>query len=386
MANQSGGGEKGGDPKKKQGAGNFNEMILGGLKSRAGKETVRWVKGLATEAEDLVMASAEKRDEGPAPQSPIAWVDKLFDLFQQYEVELNRVTVDQPELRLGTERPVFTESLLVRLQNNPNAEFTGRVHTREWTLAITGNIERVEGHIVPSAHLIAFSANESNFTRYFEVRPINTDQGLAWACEGGLVTWDRMHIFAKQIIGGLFHVSRGEGSENDPFIFNPEGLEAIKLSRKGEPEVTHPLFGGGGYLDKGPLLASDLDELDQAETIMPKSKKMEQSSPTPASAQRPAQVSDFKQTSDSAPHEVATTSVRCGTSYDDENALSTACDLLISAVDKELQNLSKAGAKAFGDHDFIAVEQTLRKSTRVKSLRDEIMQTVSQWKQRLAED
>lgn len=383
MANQSGGGGKGGDPKKKQGAGNFNEMILGGLKSRAGKETVRWVKGLATEAEDLVMASVEKRDEGPAPQSPIAWVDKLFDLFQQYEVELNRVTGDQPELRLGTERPVFTESLLVRLQNNPSAEFTGRVHTREWTLAITGNIERIEGHIVPSAHLIAFSANESNFTRYFEVRPVNTDEGLAWTCEGGLVTWDRLHIFAKQIIGGLFHVSRGEGSENDPFIFNPEGLEAVKLSRKGEPEVTHPLFGGGGYQDRGPLLASDLDNLDQAETIMPKSNKVAQSPSTPAPRQ--AEVSDFRRTTDSAPHGVAPSSCRSSSDGDD-NALSSACDLLMNAVDTELQNLSKAGAKAFGDHDFIAVEKTLKKSTRVKSLRDEIMQTVSQWKQRLEED
>jgi hypothetical protein len=157
MANQGGG--KGNDPKKK-GQGNFNEMILGGLKSRAGKETTRWVKGLTDDAsaEDLVLGAIEKRDAGPAPTSPLAWVDKLFDLFQQYEVELNRVTSDQPELRLGSDRPVFTNELLTKLQNDPDAEYRGRVFTREWTLAITGNLEHTEGHIIPSQHFIAFTA------------------------------------------------------------------------------------------------------------------------------------------------------------------------------------------------------------------------------------
>jgi hypothetical protein len=60
--------------------------------------------------------------------------------------------------------------------------------------------------------------------------------------------------------------------------------------------------------------------------------------------------------------------------------------MLLKAVDKELENLSRAGAKAFESHDFIAVEQTLKKSTRIKLLREQIQSTVGEWQRVLSDD
>ncbi len=415
MANQGG---KGGDPKKK-GAGNFNEMILGGLKSRAGKETTRWVKGITQDAEELVLGAVEKRDAGPAPTSPLAWIDKLFDLFQQYEVELNRVTSDQPELRLGSDRPVFTQDLLVRLQNNPDAEFRGRVFTRDWTLAITGNFDRTEGHIIPSQHFIAFTANESNFSKYFEIRPVSEGDTMKWTCDGGIISWDRLPVFAKQVVGGLIHVAREETSEHDPFIFNPEGLEAIRLTKAAEPEIPAE-FTLSPFQDQGPALASDSPVSERprtSETIRPQSLKAEQGgnmeSMIESVRQEAIRESNYVRESESKPansqnksaerapekrsageHQLQAptaqqpkhAAIASEEAVGAETSLSAACDLLAAALDRQLGVLSRAGAKAFETHDFAAVERTLRKSTKMKQLRDEIHSTIAEWKEAFLED
>lgn len=409
MANQGGG--KGGDPKKK-GAGNFNEMILGGLKSRAGKETTRWVKGITQDAEELVLGAVEKRDAGPAPSSALQWIDKLFDLFQQYEVELNRVTSDHPELRLGSERPVFTQDLIVKLENNPKAEFRGRVYTREWTLAISGNFERVEGHIIPSQHFIAFTANESNYTKYFEIRPVNDGNVMKWTCDGGIISWDRLPTFAKQVLGGLIHVARGEATEHDQFIFNPEGLEAIRI-KPAEPE--HPTH-FTPFNDQGPELASDAppdsmrttSETRRPSTI-PRSEQGANLESMIASVRQEAiresnLVREQRESSDAkAPAQQEPLRARAGTATKHAHAAQTnpvnsdlaetaehigvlnltlaeACDLLSMTIDRELEALSRSGAKAFESHDFAAVERALKKSTKIKQLRDEIHSTLNQWK------
>lgn len=414
MANQGG---KGGDPQKKKGsAGNFNEMILGGLKSRAGKETTRWVKGLTQDAEELVLGAVEKRDVGPAPTSPLKWIDKLFDLFQQYEVELNRVTSDQPELRLGSDRPVFTQELIVRLQNSPDAEFRGRVYTREWTLAITGNFERTEGHIIPSQHFIAFTANESNFTRYFEIRPVSEGETLKWTCDGGIITWDRLPVFAKQVLGGLIHVARGETTEHDTFIFNPDGLEAIRLTKAAEPEVPSHFT---PFLDEGPALAGDgLPESPRATTNESKrpstipradegadienmiesvrqeaireSHQVKEQKSTPRQKEKekePAVKSrEHKQQPPVTAAEALDDAVTSEHLMVNNITLSGACDIMSIAIDRELEALSKAGARAFEAHDFVTVERTLKKSTKIKQLRDKIHATLVEWKIALAEE
>jgi hypothetical protein len=66
--------------------------------------------------------------------------------------------------------------------------------------------------------------------------------------------------------------------------------------------------------------------------------------------------------------------------------LTGALDLFARVVDRELDQLSRAGARAFETHDFNAVEQTLKKSTKVKQIRDKVHATVQDWKKALAED
>ncbi len=136
MANQSGG-----DQNKKKGQG-INDMILSGIKSRSGKDTSKWINNLTSESiEDAVEAAAHSTaaqaapDSNPAPsaivmaQNHVKWVDKLFDYFQQYQVEFNRA-IQGSDLSVDSERPIITADLISRMQGNDSIHFSGRMHTR----------------------------------------------------------------------------------------------------------------------------------------------------------------------------------------------------------------------------------------------------------------
>ena len=156
------GNNQSGDSKKKN-APAFNDMILGNLKSRSGKDTNKWINNLTNENENEIVeasdTSARNLQSGTmtpqAAQAHIKRVDKLFDLFQQYEVEFNRV-INSQDLALETERPIVSSELFSRMQGNPALHFSGRLHTRYWTLIILGNFQFIEGYIIPSDHFIGF--------------------------------------------------------------------------------------------------------------------------------------------------------------------------------------------------------------------------------------
>jgi hypothetical protein len=63
--------------------------------------------------------------------------------------------------------------------------------------------------------------------------------------------------------------------------------------------------------------------------------------------------------------------------------LNSAFDQLISAMGRELENLSRAGAKAFENHEFTAVERLMKRTAKFKSMHDQMLATVQQWKRDL---
>jgi len=81
----------------------------------------------------------------------------------------------------------------------------------------------------------------------------------------------------------------------------------------------------------------------------------------------------------------ASTSTSAGAGLDDVG-IADACDILARAISKELDLLSKAGAKAFEDHDFAAVEKLMRRTSKLKSVQDRMLVTINEWKQEFSED
>src|SRR5438045_2420641 len=96
------------DDQKKKGSGppqppHVSDLILGSLKPRTGKDTSRWIAGLADdkikEAAEVASRELEKSNSGfsqaaneksGARPTVVSFMDHLFDFFQQIEFDFNR--------------------------------------------------------------------------------------------------------------------------------------------------------------------------------------------------------------------------------------------------------------------------------------------------------
>lgn len=65
--------------------------------------------------------------------------------------------------------------------------------------------------------------------------------------------------------------------------------------------------------------------------------------------------------------------------------LTRACDVLAEAIENELASLTRAGAQAFEKHDLSGVENALIKTKKLKSMRDQMLATIEEWKVALQE-
>lgn len=355
--NQSGG--SGNAPKKKTA---FNEIILGGLKSRSGKETSRWINDLTSDGvADLVVGASEPEPslppQGSTPiNSIVHFVDRLFDLFQQYEVEFNR-KISSAELAMETERPVISSELLTRMQGNDRLHFSGRIHIHGWSLLVRGNLQGIEGYILPSDHLIAFSGNESAYVRFFQSTPVSENKELKWSFNGVSITSETLPSLAKQLFGSLVQVSRGEASENTPFVFRDK--QSLTENALQTPSTSNVFEDDGGH------------SLQQSEQSQP--------SPQPARRSTTTVAPDKEEPEMENKASVLVNTVGVGTD------LTRACDVLAEAIENELASLTRAGAQAFEKHDLSGVENALIKTKKLKSMRDQMLATIEEWKVALQE-
>ncbi|MBX9724386.1 MAG: hypothetical protein K2X81_23455 [Candidatus Obscuribacterales bacterium] len=389
MTNQSGG-----DQNKKKGQG-INDMILGGIKSRSGKETTKWLNNLTSEnIEDAVEAAAQDSatDAATPPassatvaQSQVQWVDKLFDYFSQYQVEFNRA-VQNSELKMDSERPIITGDLISRMQGSDSHHYSGRLHTRFWTLAIIGNLNSVEGYIIPSDHYIGFEKNRSKYTQFFQFFPI-WDGELKWSIDHGAIGINQLPTLAKQIFGHLIRVSKGEVDDQQRFGFGlPTKINNGKQSGSAKIESAPPeyLLNHGGVFDEGPAIQT-IDHALKSTVIEPKSSSHFVAST--ASADAPAVQAPSPTISSSASASSHSNSFSSSsTQISAEPGLNEACDILGRAIERELDLLSKAGAKAFEDHDFSKVEVLMKRTSKMKSMRDQMLNTIKEWKQKLGDE
>lgn len=377
MANQSGGG----DQKKKKGQG-FNEMILGSMKSRSGAETTKWINNLTSEnMEDIVEASVEQISPQTAlpaqfshpsiAQMQVKWVDRLFDLFQQYEVEFNRA-VPAPELRVETERAVITPELIGRMQGSDHHHYSGRLHTRYWTLAIRGNLSSIEGYIMPSDHFIGFENNIAAYSQFFEFIPV-WDGELKWSFDKGAIGYGQLPPIAKQLFGHLVKVAKGDADPGERFGASANAKVPPKPMGDADLAVASPAVPApaADYLSKHGSV------FDDNEAPLPSTAP---SKPAPADRPRPGRAPVSSVVEKSAASEIT-----AGGANLSSLTMAEACDLLTRSIDNELDVLSRNGAKAFESHNFAEVEKLMKRTAKLKAMREQIIETVNSWKKSLEE-
>ena len=378
MANQSGGS---GDQKKKD---KFNEMILGNIKPRSGKETTKWLSELTSEEHEEVLQASGVHNVSPAPlpaqfshpsiaQTQVKWVDKLFDLFQQYEVEYNRA-VQESHLRIETERATITPELISKMQGSDHFHYTGRLITRKWTMVIRGNLSSIAGYVIPSDHFIGFDNNISAYTQFFEFFPV-WDGELKWSFGPGAFGMGQLPSVAKQLFGHVIKVAKGDADETETFSLGGSAKPALPPKPMGDDpffKSSNSSSGGGAsefLVNHGGVFEDDKPVQTLADTS------------SSAQAKKP-DMTQSQKTTQSNPKKNA---VKTGSATHNEIELAVAADQLGRSVERELENLSRAGAKAFEDHDFAAVEKLMKRTAKIKNMRDQILGMIEELKRELTD-
>jgi hypothetical protein len=407
-SNESGTSGSSGSKKEKKGSG-INDMILGSLKSRSGRETTAWISNLTNEGMQEI-EDATKTQNSPTAlpaqfahpsiaQTQVKWVDKLFDLLQQYEVEFNRA-INDPDLRVNADRAVITPDLIAKLQSNDQHHYKGRLHTCSWTLAIRGNLSHIEAYMIPSDRYLGYENILGDFTQLFEFVPV-WDGELKWKFRYGTIGFGQLPPMAKVIFGHLIKVSKGDIDSQDPFNYGinlppPEEKSAgppppagTTLGGGKSPESDYLLGHGAVFEDDRPVKSAEFPQKDN------QPERQDRAAGEAADERRSSGFDDASEDPDALPdlrgEQESTASGNASpaavqTAMPDRIGMFAACDILLKSVEVELAGLSREGAKAFEEHDFIAVERLVKRSSKLKGMRDKIFATIEEWKKELSED
>ena len=372
------------DDQKKKPAGppHISDLILGSLKPRTGKETSRWIAGLADDSVKEAAESAAYEQEGgisrdsstsqslrpSGKQTVTSFVDYLFDCFQQYEFDFNR-TVMGTEFVVSIERPtVHTETVRQRFQSSESVQtFRGRISTRFWTLIIRAWNDQIDGWILPSEHIFSFRADDENYEPVLHIEPVASRDGeLMWRVCDMDIPWHDMRKLAKKLFGTLIKVAKGEAQPTDKFSMRPRpGMDESAMSGPA-PAATVPVM---PFDDKGPAL----------QTLHTGSmKKVELQKPEPLPAYQKPENPAQKQLTQTQKNAIARKAAEAAAA---EPTMEMVVDMLNQVVGRQLEKLSAAGAEAFARQDLPGVERSFKRSTRLKELHAQMSAALMQWQQ-----
>jgi len=353
------------DDKKKikiTGAPQLSEMILGSLRPRVGSETTKWVAGLtddqmaeaeqAAKAQDLdKLASSGTIPAKPTTVTTVLFMDYLFDCFQQYAFEFNR-NVPSAELMVSLERPTMVTEAIKKGWKAPQTAqvFRGRISTQYWTLLLRGHPNEIEGWILPIEQLISFASSSDSFTQFLSLKGADRNGDMVWSVDDVQVTWDKIRAFAKQIFSTLVHVVKT--SEPEGLVFTSKSKSAGN-AKSGSGVVEPALY---SFDEHNP--AFDALSYEPSSGAQPKA-TMRSAAPNAVSAK------------------VIPVKNRC--------PITEFIDTLPSAFAEELERQSAAGQAAFASQDMAAVEQTIKRTNKIKALRDEVKEQADGWKAKLKE-
>jgi hypothetical protein len=345
----------------------ISEALLKSLKPRAGKGTTKWLADLTQEAleepqSDPGASGAAGTQAEPAVQAPdvVTMVDKLFDLFTGYSFEFNR-SVAGKGFFVDVERPSFQKAGDARYGARGGAAFSGRLAMRQWSLVLRGETERVLGSIIPSDQLFAFNADPDEFPRFFAIELSTSGSMPVWLLNQVSVGLEDLPTLAKQLLASLVRVAKGEIDPGEQFVWTGT-LEGSASARTAQPTAQAGSIPdrpasfyseeGGSFPPGGAGSPRDRQHGPTQELLTPQFA----SAPPPLNLQSVS--AEIEQGALDIPK---------------------ALGALNAALDRELQILSQAGARAFASQDLAAAESNLKKTAKVKAFREKVLSLASEW-------
>ncbi len=385
--------------------------ILSNLdKSDVGEQTMRW---LVNPNQDIPLVPAEAMpnsqaqiETAPLLQLPaVIVVDNLFDDFQRYTSEFNKL-LDDSLMHVNCERPAARQNESTLTPSlRPSLELAkepilcqGHLATQDWAMIIQGQEHKVSAYLVPIDHMLGFDSESGTFAPHLEmvattantaktaasaitstnlkavaknlsVNSANLEQeppisAPGWTIDGTAIREDMLSTISKKLFAALVRVLNGEGSISDKFELHPQNGD--------QEETDMPLR--PGYDEEYEFLAPDLEPQTANANRRPRRTVPSVTGSVPAA---PAAVQLEATASGAGPD--------CSVAFDAEltrtaYVVASAIDTFNSLLEQQLNDLAELSVKAMQTKDIVCLQRTIKQQAAVKSILEEAAAVSDEWK------
>jgi hypothetical protein len=234
---------------------------------------------------------------------------------------------------------------------------------------LRGQTERILGSIIPSDQLFAFNADPDAFPRHFAIELSTSLSQPVWRLNQVIVGLEDLPTLAKQLLASLVRVAKGEIDPGEQFVWTGT-RESSASARTAQPSPQQagsaPHRPASFYSEEGssfpPGGAGYPGDRQHGPTPDLSAPQFASAPPPPLNLQRLS--TEIEQSALEVP---------------------SAFAALNAALDRELQMLSQAGARAFASQDLAAAESNLKKTAEVKAFREKVLSLASEWEDLLSQ-
>jgi hypothetical protein len=223
------------DDKAKRSSG-LNNSILGGFARTSAKRFAEYKYSAKENEARATVATAAPSNRHNRRE----WLERLFDLFEQYAVEVNKL-VDEPHLVTTCRRP--TEQPSDNPLVTPNQ---GVVATKYWQMTVRLQSDGIAGFILPMSMEKTFLRDESLFERIFLIESLGDENAAVWSFDSKPTEFFQLPDLAKRFFGSLIEIAQMEDMSNfenaTPGEATPPTALAAPAVEAQESDADEPLF------------------------------------------------------------------------------------------------------------------------------------------------
>lgn len=193
------------EDQKGKSASGLNNSILGGFARTSAKRFAEYKHSAKeNEARTTNVATAAPSNRHNRRE----WLERLFDLFEQYAVEVNKL-VDESHLVTTCLRPTDKPS------DNPLVSpGQGVVATKYWQLTVRLQADGIAGFLLPMSMEKTFLRDESLFERIFLIESLGDENAAVWSFDNKPTEFFQLPDLAKRFFGSLIEIAQMEDMSN----------------------------------------------------------------------------------------------------------------------------------------------------------------------------
>lgn len=278
--------------------------------------------------------------------------DSIFDRLQNFAYTIN-ANEQRPHFRLTWTK--LGEENQSQGNNARPSTLLARVSTRDWLLIIKGALAEIVAYIVPAEQLIAFTPSQYKHPPYLRIAINQSGNGTDWHIQGEAVGQEHIPIIARDLIETLLRYVGNQPPQSPVFslaaLNNPDNPAAKPELSQAPQQVRAP--SQGNSRESATVVMDVPHKVAQENSPPPR--------PVPAneSFETKTQV-DFDGWQRVTHHPVSTLPASHTVSplpaipatQEQAVSLPDALQLMLAALDLELDAVARAGAEAFNQKDL----------------------------------